>query len=66
MPIRLGKVEYLNSKPVEYGITYSLVPLHDIEIISDVPSKLNAMIYNNQLEISNVSSFEYAKHFNKY
>lgn len=66
MQNRLGKVEYLNSKPVEYGIDNSLIQLPEVEIISDVPSKLNELIYTNQLEISNISAFEYAKHFNKY
>ncbi len=60
--IRLGKVSYLNTIPVYYAWEKGLVQGDDIPIrvITGTPSELNRMLSKGEVDISVVSSVEYA------
>ena len=65
--IRLGIISYLNTLPVYYAIEKGLVSLPSgVEVVKDVPSVLNRMLSRGELDVSVVSSFEYALHHKSY
>lgn len=59
--IRLGHINYVNSLPVYDAIFENEIEFSG-QIISAHPSELNRMIINNELDISPISSIEYARH----
>jgi chorismate dehydratase len=57
--IRLGQVEYINCLPLYYAIEQKLVPI-DVKMIKGTPSKLNRMFLEGKIDITPISSIEFA------
>ena len=64
-PLRLGKIGYLNVLPIYYPLESGSVS-HPFSIISGVPAHLNRLMAQGQLELSVVSSIEYARYPERY
>jgi chorismate dehydratase len=56
MSIRLGRISYVNMAPVFYGLEA------DVEEIVGVPTELNRMLLQGELDLAPISSIEYARH----
>jgi chorismate dehydratase len=54
--IRLGRISYVNMAPVFHRLNV------DVEEIPGVPTELNRMLLDGQLDIAPISSIEYARH----
>ena len=63
--LRLGKISYLNVLPIYYPLDSGIIP-HSFTIIPGVPSHLNRLMAQGELELSVVSSIEYARHPERY
>jgi chorismate dehydratase len=59
--IRLGSIEFINSLPVDLGLLSGEIPFLG-RVIPGVPSRLNPMMLNGELDISPVSALFYAQH----
>ncbi len=57
--IRMGKIDYINTFPVYYGLDHGLLP-DWIDLVPGPPSTLCQMIKENTLHVSPVSSAFYA------
>jgi chorismate dehydratase len=53
--IRLGRISYVNMAPVFHRLEY------DVEEVAGVPTELNRMLLDGQLDIAPISSIEYAR-----
>lgn len=58
---KVGHIQFLNCLPLYYGLVKSC-GLLDIELIKGNPTELNNLLINGELDISPVSSIEYARH----
>jgi chorismate dehydratase len=58
---RVGHIQFLNCLPLYYGLVKSYALL-DVELIKGLPTDLNKLLINGGLDISPVSSIEYARH----
>ena len=56
MTVRLGRISYVNMAPVFHRLNA------EVEEVSGVPTELNAMLLDGQLDIAPISSIEYARH----
>jgi len=65
MKTRVGRLIYLNSLPVYYGIESGSIPF-DAELVHAVPSQLNQWLAEKRLDLSPISSIEYARHQEDY
>ncbi|MBI4753737.1 menaquinone biosynthesis protein, partial [Candidatus Desantisbacteria bacterium] len=65
MSTRLGYLNFINCLPVYYGILDGTVSI-DAQIIPGFPNQLNAWLAAGDLDISPISSIEYARHQNEY
>lgn len=63
--IRIGFLDYINSLPVYYDFMNGKVT-GDYKLVKGKPSELNGKIRLGRLEISPVSSYEYAVNWRKY
>jgi chorismate dehydratase len=54
--IRLGRISYVNMAPVFHRLNA------DVEEVSGVPTELNRLLLDAQLDIAPISSIEYARH----
>ncbi|MCE5336212.1 MAG: menaquinone biosynthesis protein [Desulfobacteraceae bacterium] len=63
--LKLGKIGFLNVLPIYYPLESGIIP-HPFSFIPDVPSALNALAAAGKLDISPVSSIEYARHAHLY
>jgi len=63
--VRIGMVNYINTAPL-YDVWLSTVNQPDWVIVEAVPSTLNQMLYDDELDMGLVSSQEYAIHPEKY
>ena len=63
--MRIGRIPYINCFPVYGAIDRGLVPLSG-EIITGVPSALNAKMAKGELDLSVVSAVEYARDSERY
>jgi chorismate dehydratase len=54
--IRLGRISYVNMAPVFHRLT------HEVEEVVGVPTELNRMLLNGEIDIAPISSIEYARH----
>jgi chorismate dehydratase len=63
--LRLGKISYLNALPIYYPLELGIVP-HPFTIVSGVPAHLNRLMAQGDLELSVVSSIEYARDPERY
>lgn len=60
--IRLGQVDYINCLPVYQPVEEGIVPLA-AKIVKGPPTKLNRMFINCKLDITPISSVEYARNY---
>jgi chorismate dehydratase len=63
--MRIGRIPYINCYPVYGAIDAGVVKL-DAELITGVPSALNAKMASGQLDVSVVSAIEYARASERY
>ncbi len=61
MKPRVGHIQFLNCLPLYYGLVKSHALL-DVELIKGTPTELNNLLINGSLDISPISSIEYARH----
>ena len=61
MKPRVGHIQFLNCLPLYYGLVKSHALL-DVELIKGTPTELNNLLISGSLDISPVSSIEYARH----
>jgi chorismate dehydratase len=54
--IRLGRISYVNMAPVFHRLTV------DVDEVAGVPTELNRMLLDGQLDLAPISSIEYARH----
>jgi len=65
MPVRLGKIGYLNVLPIYHPLETGLIE-NDFTIVSGPPSELNRLMDAGKLDVSAASSIEYARNPEKY
>jgi len=65
MSLRIGRIAYVNCYPVYGAVDRGLVSL-DGELVSGVPTALNALMSAGSLDISVVSAVEYARDSARY
>jgi chorismate dehydratase len=53
--IRLGRISYVNMAPVFYRLT------HEVDEVVGVPTELNRMLMDGELDVAPISSIEYAR-----
>ena len=58
--LRVGRIRYINCYPVYGAIERGIVPL-DGELVDGVPTQLNRLMANGDIDVSVVSAVEYAK-----
>lgn len=58
--IKVGFIDYKNTIPFGIG------SIKGIEIIRDVPARLNQLIYQDKIDVGIISSAEYIEHYFKY
>jgi chorismate dehydratase len=58
-PIRLGRVAFINTYPVEWALTRHLPEGEAVEV-TGVPTALNRMLRAGEVDVANCSSIEYA------
>jgi chorismate dehydratase len=63
--LRLGRVAFINTFPVEWALARHLDP-DEVEEVAAVPTQLNRMLANRELDVANVSSVEYADNPERY
>ncbi|HEX9563685.1 MAG TPA: menaquinone biosynthesis protein [Gemmatimonadaceae bacterium] len=63
--LRVGRIPYINCYPVYGAIDAGIVPL-EADLVTGVPSSLNAMMARGQLDVSVVSAIEYARASQRY
>lgn len=59
-PVRLGYIDYLNCLPVYYGIEQGVIDL-PVAVKKGPPSQLNQLFLQGALDITPISSVEYAR-----
>ncbi|HSY80250.1 MAG TPA: MqnA/MqnD/SBP family protein, partial [Gemmatimonadaceae bacterium] len=65
MSLRIGRIAYVNCYPVYGAVDRGVVSL-DGELVSGVPTALNALMAAGSLDISVVSAVEYARDSARY
>lgn len=60
-PVRLGYIDYLNCLPVYYGIEQGVIDL-PVAVKKGPPAALNRLFLQGDLDITPISSIEYARH----
>jgi chorismate dehydratase len=63
--VRVGRIPYVNCYPVYGAVDRRLVPLN-ADLVSGVPSELNALMAAGHLHVSVVSAVEYARQPERY
>jgi chorismate dehydratase len=58
--VRLGHIKYINTYPIFYTILKERESL-PFDLVSDIPTRLNDMMRKGNLDVSLISSFEYAE-----
>lgn len=58
--LRLGQIYYLNCLPIYHALEEGMIPL-EVELVRNAPAKLNAMFLKGELDITPISSIEYAR-----
>ncbi|MGC8753811.1 MAG: menaquinone biosynthetic enzyme MqnA/MqnD family protein [Thermosulfidibacteraceae bacterium] len=62
--VKVGVINYLNTYPVYYGFEKGLLKIpRNTVIVKGVPTVLNKLLENGEIDISVISSFEYAKNY---
>lgn len=60
-PVRLGYIDYLNCLPVYFGIEQGIIDL-PVAVKKGPPAQLNQLFLQGALDITPISSIEYARH----
>lgn len=63
--LRLGRISYLNVLPIYHPLESGIIA-HPFDIIPGTPAHLNGLMARGDLDISVVSSIEYARHPDRY
>ena len=63
--LRLGRIEFLNVLPIYYPLESGIIS-HPFSIVSGSPAFLNRLMAEGHLDLSVVSSIEYARHPDRY
>jgi len=63
--LRLGRISYLNVLPIYYPLESGIIA-HPFEIVPGTPACLNGLTADGRLDLSVVSSIEYARHPDRY
>jgi chorismate dehydratase len=63
--LRLGRVSFINTFPVEWALARHLDP-GEVQEVAAVPTELNRMLASRELDVANVSSVEYANNPESY
>lgn len=63
--LKLGRISYLNVLPLYYPLETGVVP-HPFSIVPGTPAYLNGLMMKGELDLSVVSSIEYARHPERY
>jgi chorismate dehydratase len=58
---KVGHIQFLNCLPLYYGLVKNEALL-DLELIKGTPTELNSLLISGKLDISPISSIEYARH----
>lgn len=64
-PLRLGRIGYLNVLPIYHPLETGIIH-HPFQIVSGTPAHLNRLMSEGNLDLSVVSSIEYARHPERY
>ena len=65
--MRIGRIRYLNTRPVYYGLETGAVEVGEEWImVEGTPAQLNEMLARGELDVSVVSCVEYARHWRDY
>jgi len=56
--LRLGRVSFINTFPVEWALSRHLDPA-EVREVAAVPTELNRMLAARELDVANVSSVRY-------
>jgi len=59
---KVGHIQFLNCLPLYYGLVKSSALL-DVDLIKGNPTELNNLLISGDLDISPISSIEYARHY---
>lgn len=59
---KVGHIQFLNCLPLYYGLVKNSALL-EIELIKGTPTELNSLLVSGSLDISPISSIEYARHY---
>lgn len=62
---RVGHIQFINCFPLFYGLIEKKFLL-EIELIKGIPTELNHMLKNNELDLSAISSVAYAQNWEDY
>ena len=65
-PISLGIFTYLNIQPVYYGLLHEQEKHDDINLVTGVPTRLNAALLRGDVDLSCVSGYAYAEHCSEF
>ena len=63
--LRLGRVSFINTFPVEWALSRHL-DAAEVREVAAVPTELNRMLAAGELDVANVSSVEYANNPERY
>lgn len=63
--MRVGRIPYLNCKPIYSAIDQEIVPL-DATLVDGMPTALNELMRTGKLDLSVVSAMEYAREPSRY
>jgi chorismate dehydratase len=63
--LRLGRVSYINTFPVEWALSRHL-DADEVQEVAAVPTELNRLLSAGRLDVANVSSIEYARNSDRY
>jgi chorismate dehydratase len=63
--LRLGRIRYINVMPIYHALDQAGA-LNNCHIVSGTPAELNTRLYEGNLDMSAISSVEYARHFRDY
>ena len=65
--MKIGRIRYLNTRPVYYGLETGAVDMGEEWImVEGTPAQLNEMLARGELDVSVVSCVEYARHWRDY
>jgi chorismate dehydratase len=64
-PLRVGRVGFINTFPVEWALRHHLDSGLAVEV-TGLPTSLNAMLAAGEVDVANVSSVEYARNADAY